>query len=128
MGERFAEAANLRASIGYDAATMEALFRNLIAADTAILLITEGGAAGGILYPAVFNAAHLTGQELFWWVDPEHRGTGVRLLAALEDAARAMGAKSWTVSTMESLNHDGAAALYRRRGYVPTDRNYIKAL
>lgn len=126
MGERFAAHIGLADTIGYDPETMASLFSTLINAPNGILLIMDGGAAGGMVHPALFNASHVTGQELFWWVDSDKRGGGLRLFTALEAAARALGADSWMVSTMEALNFDGATRLYERRGYLASDRNFLK--
>lgn len=126
MGERFAATIGIKDSIGYDRETMEGLFAHLIDADGGILLVSDHGAAGGLVHPSMFNRHHLTGQELFWWVDPGKRGEGLRLFSALEDAARARGAQSWMVSTMEALNFEGASKFYERRGYRASDRNFLK--
>ena len=126
MGERFAAAIGLNDTVGYDPASVERLFRTLIESDDGILIMADGGAAGGLVHPSLFNNEHRTGQELFWWVDPDKRGQGVKLMAALEDAARAKGAASWMMSTMDALDHEGAARVYERRGYRATDRNYLK--
>lgn len=126
MGERFADAIGLRETIGYDRSSMEILFGQLIERDEGILLVCDGGAAGGMVHPALFNMHHMTGQELFWWVDPDKRGCGLRLFAALEAAAKKRGAQSFMVSTMEALNHQGAGKLYERRGFKQSDRNYLK--
>lgn len=128
MGERFAEATGLSDIIPYDAATVENLFRLLIDGDNGILLITDGGAVGALMFPAMINANHITAQELFWWVDPDKRGHGVRLMRALEEAARERGAQSLMMSTIGALDNDGLAAFYERNGYRRADRNFLGAL
>ncbi|KQM58793.1 MULTISPECIES: GNAT family N-acetyltransferase [unclassified Sphingomonas] len=126
MGRAFAAKLRLGETVGYDEATMERLFAHLIDSPTGILLVTDGGAAGGMIYPAMFNAQHTTGQELFWWVDPGKRGKGIALLVALEAKARELGADSWMMSTVEALNFEAASKLYERRGYRASDRNFLK--
>lgn len=129
MGERFAVAADLHSKTGYDAESTERLFRQLIWSDGGILLVLDAdgpqGAAGGLVYPCVFNNAHLTGQELFWWVNPEWRGNGLALFHALEEAARVKGVQSWTMASI-GIEDERLDRLYRRAGYHPSDRNYIK--
>lgn len=51
------------------------------------------------------------------WVDPSHRGRGIggRLLARLEDRARALGATRAVLDTRQLL---GAVPLYQRHGYT----------
>ena len=126
MGRLFADKIGMEETVGYDPVTVEGLLRSLIENPLGILLTSEGGMVGGLVHPSLFNAAHLTGSELFWWTDPDKRGKGIHLLIALENEARALGAQSWMVSTMQALNFDGASKLYERRGYRASDRNFIK--
>lgn len=98
----------------------------------AILVIDGGdglwGTTGALLHPHYWNANHLTGQELWWWVDPEHRGMGTALFDALEDWVRSMGANSFTMMGLEAQRPEVVGKLYERRGYRPAERSYIKAL
>lgn len=120
-GRHFAESVDLPG--GYDPESAEGLFRQLM--DAGILLIGEGGAVGAFVHPSPYNAAHVTGQELFWWVEPEHRGngTGKALFDALQVAVAEAGAGSFTMST---LGDHGIGRFYESRGYRQTDQNYTK--
>ncbi|RFU85978.1 GNAT family N-acetyltransferase [Streptomyces triticagri] len=55
------------------------------------------------------------------WVDPRARGRGVgdRLIASVEDWARASGAATLRLAVLP--DNDAAAALYRRHGFAVTD-------
>ncbi len=62
--------------------------------------------------------------ELFWYVLPRARGTGVKLLLRAEAWGRQNGiTKSLVVSPS-----DAVAALYERLGYEPLERQFIKTL
>lgn len=126
-GRDFAEACKLPG--GFDPASAETFFRHLITDPGGILLVAPGGAIGGMVHPSPYNHAHLTGQELFWWVDPEHRGArvGISLLNALMEAVEAFGAHSWTVSSV-GLDGGSVGRILDRKGFVLTDRNYTKTL
>ena len=132
MGHYFFDEAGWGDVSGYDPASMERTLRHLIDASTGILLVAEHdgvvvGMAGALLYPHYFNVETLTGQEIFWWVDPAHRkGCGGVLLDALEDAARAAGAVSFSMVSVASLRSDALDRVYQRRGYRPAERTYIK--
>lgn len=127
MGARFAEAIGMTETVGFDESSVSNLLRQLIESPQGICLVGDGCGAGGLVHPSMFNATHLTGQELFWWVEPEKRGrVGIELFRALEKAAQERGAQSWMVSTMEALDFTGAARFYERSGYRASDRNYIK--
>ena len=100
----------------------------------AILLVAEQGGeivgmAGGLISPLYFDLTHRTGQELFWWVSPgASKGTGLKLLEAMEQAARDKGCSSWAMMALETINSDKMARLYRMHGYRPSERTFIKRL
>jgi GNAT superfamily N-acetyltransferase len=97
------------------------------------LVADEGGVVGmaaGAVSPVYFNHAHRSGEELFWWVDPANasHGIGLRLLDALEAAAKAKGCESWQMKSIARLNGDRMAKLYARRGYRASEHTFIKRL
>lgn len=102
--------------------------------DHGVLLVADnepgvvGMAAAGIA-PAYWNRKILTGQELFWYVCPEHRtGTGGLLMAALEDAMKALGVVLCSMSAEEGLRSSALHRIYRRRGYWPAEKLFWKRL
>jgi GNAT superfamily N-acetyltransferase len=111
------------------------------AAGLALLLIERGvmlvavhdgaivGMVGLFLEPFTFNVAITVATELVWWVNPEARetGAGQALLEAIESACRARGADLIRMMTLHS-SPPHAAALYARRGYVPTEHAYTKEI
>lgn len=107
---------------------------NLITGEDGILLVAERdgeiiGMCGGIAYPLYCNFAHKTGQELFWWMRPDLRdGTGRLLFDALESRARALGCHSWTMFALDTVKPELTGRIYRRRGYRPSEHNYMKRL
>lgn len=107
---------------------------HMVASDDGILLVAETdgkiiGMAGGLVFPLYFNHAHKSGQELFWWIAPEHRGgVGARMLDRLEQEARDRGAKSWAMIALAKVRPESVGKLYERRGYRASERSYIKAL
>lgn len=132
MGHYFFDEAEMGDVTEYDPGSMERTFRHLIDGASGILLVADVsgavvGAAGALLYPHYFNTDSLTGQEIFWWVAPEHRkGVGAPLLDAMESAAMAAGAVSFSMVSLASLRSDALDRVYRRRGYRPSERTYIK--
>jgi len=128
-GRRFFDAAGW--PVEWDDASVEKTLHDLITTPGGILLVMEEGGrivgmAGALVYPFYFNRAHLTGQEVFWWVAPSHRGSGTILLSRLEDAARDRGAQSFTMMAVEHMRSETLGLLYRRRGYTPSERCYLK--
>lgn len=133
MGTAFHAVTGVADLIPLDAGTLTNTFLNLIENDDAALLVMEGdeglvGATGALLHPHYFNAAHKTGQELFWWIDPEHRGAGAILFDALEAWVRERGAQTFSMIALEALEAERVGLIYRRRGYRPVERSYLRGM
>lgn len=134
LGERFHAAAGWSDIFAYSVADCAESLASFMASDAFICLVAdEGGIAGmaaGIVSPVYFNHGHLSGEELFWWVCPEKagQGTGIRLLIALEEAAKAKGCESWQMKSIDRLNGERMGRLYERRGYRASEHSYIKRL
>lgn len=118
----------------FDEASLRATLDNLMAGD-AVCLVAEVagqvvGTAAAMAYPFYFNTSHKTGQELFWWLNHEHRGSAVgpRLFRALEEWARGAGCQTFSMVALDALKPEQVGALYRRAGYRPTEHSYIKEL
>lgn len=107
-------------------ASMEAALRRFITADEATVFIGAGGGAAGVMViPCWMNSSVTVGQELFWWGAD---GDGMPLLAAIEDWARRKGAALFAMMSLEALRPHAVAALYRRRGYRPTEHVFVRSL
>jgi GNAT superfamily N-acetyltransferase len=62
--------------------------------------------------------------EVVWWVEPEARGDGVRLLRAAEDWAMEQG-----IGKMQMVApNERVGALYERLGYLPVETSYQRSL
>lgn len=91
-----------------------------------VLLDTEGrGMIAGIKSPCLFNEG-LVATELAWWVDEEHResGIGKELLDSFEYWAKRIGCD---FVTMVSLD-DNLGKFYEDEGYKLYERAYMKKL
>ncbi len=87
------------------------------------------GMAAGVVAPVYFNASHLSGEELFWWVDDDApQLTGLRLLDGLERAAKERGCDTWQMKSLARLNGERMTRLYERRGYRASEQAFIKRL
>lgn len=129
MGAEFVKAA------GQPEVNPETLLATLSALkESGILKVAESGSvvgvAGALVFPHYWNANELVAQELFWWVDESHRGTsaGIRLLNALEAAAKERGAKKIMMLCLEAINPDKVERLYRKMGYEPQERTFCKVI
>jgi GNAT superfamily N-acetyltransferase len=85
------------------------------------------GTAGAMLYPLWMNPKHITGQEMFWYVMPEHRKSkaGKLMFDALEEWASER-ADSFCVTALASEHEKRVGQMYEKKGYVPLERTYVK--
>lgn len=116
-----------------DAGAADALSTMMDRDDCVMLVIDVGGSiigmAAAVICPQWFCPDEITAQEWFWYVEPEARiGFGRELLTALEDAVRAKGAGTFTMLSVASLRAEALDRIYRRRGYRPAERTYIRRL
>lgn len=134
IGERFHGEAGWGDICSYSLEDCEKAIRHLISSDDGICIVAvkDGrivGIAGGLAHPLYFNHAHKSGQELFWWVQPEHRhGIGRQLLDAMEEAAKAKGCSSWAMIALDKVNPELTGRIYQRRGYRASEHSWIKRL
>lgn len=131
LGERFHTEAQWGDVFAYSAEDCAKSLTALIARDDFICLVAdEGGVVGmtaGVLSPVYFNHAHVSGEELFWWVsDDASQMAGIRLLSALEAEAKARGCHSFQMKSIARLNGDRMAKVYAHRGYRPSEHTFIK--
>lgn len=127
MGRRFFDASGYADITEYDGESFAATLANA----PAIYLVVEVdgklvGMAGALVYPLYFNTTHMTAQEMFWWVNPEHRGVGSKLFDALEEEVKKAGAKSLTMIALETISWVGS--YYEKRGFRPTERSFMRRL
>jgi hypothetical protein len=87
------------------------------------------GFIAGILIPLLGNGNVFQVTELAYWVNPDHRGTaGYKLLVALEDQAKVLGAKYINMIALESSFPEVAVGIYERRLYRKLETTYCKEL
>lgn len=93
--------------------------------DGALFVSQSAGVITGMIGLHVF-ANPLSGEriagELFWWVDTESRGHGLRLLSAAETWAKANGA----VRIQMIAPNERVGRAYRARGYGKIEEQFQK--
>jgi GNAT superfamily N-acetyltransferase len=125
MGRRFADEAGVTEKVGWDDASVEALLTSMIENDNGILLLGEKSMIGGLVYPHPFNSSCVVFQELFWRSEGLE---GRRLLDAAHKQAEALGATHSAMMAIEGMEPERTAKIYRRLGYEPFDRTFIRKL
>lgn len=84
------------------------------------------GTLGAVMCPDPCDG-DLVAQEMFWYVLPEHRGFGMRLLKGYERMARERGAKRISMVHLHAIN-ENLGAIYERGGYRKLETQYMKEL
>ena len=128
MGERFVRETEYRSLVTLKPERLAASIANVLAAPGGAVFVSGSDATlTGMIAMLVYDhpfSGERTAFELVWWVEPEARGDGVRLLRAAEDWAREQGA---THMQMVAPN-ERVGALYERLGYAPVETSYQRSL
>ncbi|WP_025915791.1 GNAT family N-acetyltransferase [Herminiimonas sp. CN] len=134
MGREFHAQSCCANTIPFSDANFASAISDIATNAASVLFVFDAGAAGcigmaaAISTPYWFNASKRIGQELFWWVDVDQRGTqaGMHLLDALEAWAADMGCAVFSMASTANIKPKALARLYRRRGYAAQDIYYVK--
>jgi len=85
------------------------------------------GGIGCLIHPDL-NDGELQAMEGFWWVHPEHRGVGLKLLRRFEDWALSMGAKRVLMGSLKVFEADRMKQMYEKMGYSEIETFWVKGL
>jgi GNAT superfamily N-acetyltransferase len=128
MGTRFLSETVYRGRMTVTPVQMADTVHMLLASPAGTVFVAErdGNLVGmiGLLFYTQTISGEATVAELFWWVEPEHRGNGVRLLKRAEKWAVERGA---TAMHMVAPTPD-VGALYTALGYELIESTYQRTL
>jgi GNAT superfamily N-acetyltransferase len=96
-----------------------------------ILGLFENSRLCGCIGAAVtkcLNDGKLTANEMFWFVTPEARGGGLRMVDEYEKEAVKRGAVRCSMALLKGLHPDALGRFYERRGYKAFEIAYSKEL
>ena len=128
MGERFIGSTPYQQQVAYDHPRAEQFVRWLVSYAQGIMLVLEvdgapKGMLGAIITDHPFSSTKIA-LELFWWVEPESRGGGLRLLREFQRWGKSMGADRLNmVSPNERVAH-----VYERLGFGLVESMYGRAV
>lgn len=127
MGQRFVAETEYAGLIKADPERItETVMRIATNPDGAIFVSGNGSVTGMIamlIYEHPFSGERMA-SEMAWWVEPEARGSGVKLLRAAEEWARERGA----VAVQMVAPTERVGALYSRLGYKAFETSYQRRL
>lgn len=95
MGQRFRAESTYSKFLADNPEKMAELGRMLLKKDGLLLMERDGAIVGmlGFFLHSHFISGEQVAGEVFWWVEPECRGEGLKLLDEMKRHARAAGAK-----------------------------------
>ena len=123
MGRKFADDAGVTARVGWDDNDVTEMLETLIEDDDGIVLVSERGMIGGMIYPHPFNRDVRLFNEVFWRAED---GQGLALLAEAERLAAERGATRSVMVAMDGM--DRTRRLYGRLGYASCETQFMKEI
>ena len=131
MGKRFVSETEYQAlvPINHDCMTswVTQLVSGFVGSESAVFLSVHDETIVGMLGIFVYPSP-LTGQkeavEVFWWVEPEHRGGGLRLMKHAEQWAREGGA----LTLRMIAPNQQVERMYERLGFRRVESSYERAI
>lgn len=132
MGERFyAQTGYEQLGLPFCRDRLQQVFETLIPSNDALVLVAERdnalvGMLGAVASLPITSDRQIA-VELFWWVEPHVRGgpTGLRMKQQLEDWAQERNA-AVVMASMTAISDSPAEQIYLRRGYVNTEKSWIR--
>ncbi len=130
MLRQFVTSTKYRKFVGDSPAALETFLLSLFLNDSSAIFVAEResqviGMLGVLGYVHPMSGEKCAG-ELFWWLDPEHRGAGGWLLRRAEAWAKAYGAVS--MQMIAPIDQPNVEMMYRRVGYEAVEVAYQKRL
>jgi len=109
----------------FDEASVRAVFDSYLAdPSTTVFIMNDYGVIIGQKYIPPFTTVPVTA-EIAWYVRPEGRGkASLELLAAYQDWSYRVGARVTQVAMLDGMTD--LDKFYRRQGFTPAERSYIK--
>ncbi len=131
MFAEFVATSQYRHYVGNDPRHSAAMIQTLIDdPDRALFVVDDAevgviGMLGLLIFTQPFSGERVA-SELFWWLDPAHRGHGGWLLKRGESWARAHGAIR--MSMMAPVDKPRVAETYEKLGYAEVERIFQRDL
>ncbi len=128
MAEKFYSLTGYEPHIPFSRSDCGILFDSALEQGLVFVADSNGpvGIVLGLYMPSVINRAYLAGSEIIWWVEPEFRGIGRRLLQRIQNEARDLGIKMWSMISLECVHPEIAERLYLSEGYTKGESTFTR--
>ena len=135
LAQAFHAASPMKEAAGFDVEGYSAFYVNALENPLMALWVAEldgevVGITGALSYGLYFSPATKIVQELWWWLNPDVRGSGLgkQMLLAIEDWAVAQKASAVFMIALENTDSETMSAVYDRFGYRPIERTFMKGV
>lgn len=133
MGKKFHESSPMHGVIDFDDNGYSNFYLSALHDENIGMWLAEDdgnlvGIVGAIIYPLYFNPGAKVVQELWWWVSPESRGSGVgrQMFSEIEEWATVNNASAIFMIALQNEHLEKMEKLYDGAGFRPLERTYIK--
>lgn len=104
----------------------------MIQSGMAVMFILESdgemiGGLGAVCFPDLHDGV-MTAVETFWYVDPSHRGSGMKLLDAYDKWSQLKNCKRDALIHLADSFPESLHKIYDRRGYELVESHYMRSL
>jgi len=133
LANRFHATSPVHNVIPFDDKGYSEFYRGALANEALALWVAEDsdaliGIAGAIAYPMYFSPTHKVVQELWWWLEPQSRGSGAgkEMFNAIDQWAKEVGAAALLMAALEDNRTEKMHNVYARAGFTPMERTFIR--
>ena len=132
--EKFHRASPMNGVVDFSKESLVKFFMAGLSNDDLLIALAEKdghivGIVGAIAYPLYFNTACIASQELYWFVEVEHRnGTGKKLFKLVESWSKTRNATHLFMIALADNAQETMRKLYVRDGFVPMEHTYMKGI
>jgi GNAT superfamily N-acetyltransferase len=85
------------------------------------------GMIGGVTHPDI-NSGEMTATEFFWYVDPNYKGSGLKLLKKFEEWAKDKDCVNIVMVHLENNMPEKLKRIYLKKGFCHIESHYSKRL
>jgi GNAT superfamily N-acetyltransferase len=132
MLDQFHAASPMKDVAAYDPIKTRAFLSTSLENSDILLLVGEidgevVGVTSCLLYSLYFSQS-IVGQELWWWLTPKARGSGIgkAMFQGIETWAKSKGASALFMIALEDERAAAMEKVYFRAGFKPLERTFIK--
>lgn len=130
MAEKFYNSTSFHESMPFHLPTIVEFYIAMLSSGFVLVAEHDGklvGMLGALIHPFHLNAMYKVCTEAMWWVEPEHRRTGVAqdLEVEMRRLSKEAGCRVDIVSALDT-SPPSVDAYYRSQGYRPAETAYYR--